>query len=108
MCQCNTGNKKTGKANDLKQLQTADTVYSSCDLQTAVFLSKIFLIRNLSELPITTTSEKAIEKELMTGLRKPAAAMGMATTLYISAQNRFCLMVVRAAPDKTNAFTTGL
>ena len=38
------------------------------------------------EFPMTTTSEKAINKAPHIGLRKPAAAIGIAITLYINAQ----------------------
>lgn len=54
----------------------------------------IFRVPNLNELPITTTSEKAMLNAPSIGLKKPAAASGIATTLYPKAQNKFCLMVV--------------
>jgi hypothetical protein len=48
---------------------------------------------NLRELLITETELKDIASAAKTGFSIPRAAKGIPTTLYMKAQNKFCLII---------------
>ena len=85
MCRCFSRNKispedrwkcfsgKTPRKNNRKQHKD--------EKPFALLTDQILFVLRRMELPITITSEKAMARAPIMGLRKPAAAMGMATTL---------------------------